>query len=180
MSREKGFIHGLEAVAQLVAQGATYIRYGLVGSGPERAVQQSFIAAHQLEPYVTLHGRSRASADPAARAADAFLLPSTIVGTWQENQACVVQEAMLMRTPVIATATGGVPESLAPALHPYLVPPEQPAAMADRILAMTQPSAGDLQRSAGGAAFAVAGYDIEGVTHRLLEIATNRAPSPHR
>ena len=137
MSREKGFIHGLEAVAQLVAQGATFIRYGLVGSGPERAVLQSFIAAHKLEPYVTLHGQvSRQALIELLERADAFLLPSTIVGTWQENQACVVQEAMLMRTPVIATATGGVPESLAPALHPYLVPPEQPAAMADRILAM--------------------------------------------
>ena len=182
MSREKGFIHGLEAVAQLVAQGATFIRYGLVGSGPERAVLQSFIAAHQLEPYVTLHGQvSRQALIELLERADAFLLPSTIVGTWQENQACVVQEAMLMRTPVIATATGGVPESLAPALHPYLVPPEQPAAMADRILAMTQLSAGDLQALGGrGRDFAVAGYDIEGVTRRLLEIATNRAPSPHR
>ena len=153
MSREKGFIHGLEAVAQLVAQGATFIRYGLVGSGPERAVLQSFIAAHQLEPYVTLRGQvSRQALIELLERADAFLLPSTIVGTWQENQACVVQEAMLMRTPVIATATGGVPESLAPALHPYLVPPEQPAAMADRILAMTQLSAGDVAGAAAGGA----------------------------
>jgi glycosyltransferase involved in cell wall biosynthesis len=187
MSREKGFIHGLEAVAQLVAQGATFIRYGLVGSGPERAALQTFIAAHRLEPYVTLHGQvSRQALIELLEQADAFLLPSTIVGTWQENQACVVQEAMLMRTPVIATATGGVPESLAPALHPYLVPPEQPAAMADRIMAMAQLSAGDLQAlGSRGRDFAVAGYDIEGVTRRLLEIATSGtarhgASSTHR
>ena len=53
MSREKGFIYALEAVATLVAEGATYIRYGLVGGGPEKAAIESFIAAHGLEPYVT-------------------------------------------------------------------------------------------------------------------------------
>ncbi len=179
MSREKGFIHGLEAVAQLVGQGATFVRYGLVGSGPEKAAVQAFITAHRLEPYVTLHGQvSREALVELLEDADAFLLPSTIVGTWQENQACVVQEAMLMRTPVIATRTGGVPESLAPELHPYLVPPEAPAAMAERILALAQLSAPDLQAlGTQGRAFAVAGYDIEGVTRRLLDIATSRTPA---
>lgn len=173
MSREKGFINGLEAVAQLVGEGATFIRYGLVGNGPERAALQSFIAAYRLEPYVTLHGQvTREHLLHLLEQADAFLLPSTIVGTWQENQACVVQEAMLMRTPVIATATGGVPESLAPVLHPYLVAPDQPAAMAARIRAMAQLSAQELHALGGRARdFAVSGYDIEGVTRRLLAIA---------
>ena len=73
---------------------------------------------------MTLHGQlPRERLFQLLEEADAFLLPSTIVGTWQENQACVVQEAMLMKTPVIATATGGVPESLAPDLHDYLVRP---------------------------------------------------------
>jgi colanic acid/amylovoran biosynthesis glycosyltransferase len=174
MSREKGFVHAIEAVAQLVASGATFIRYGLVGSGPERAAVESLIAAHGLEPYVTLHGQvSRERLIELLEEADAFVLPSIVLGTWQENQACVVQEAMLMRTPVIATATGGVPESLAPELHDYLVPPGDPAAMAERILALSKLSASELQALAErGRAFAVAGYDIEQVTTRLLDIAT--------
>jgi glycosyltransferase involved in cell wall biosynthesis len=182
MSREKGFIFALEAVAALVAEGATNIRYGLVGGGPEKAAIERFIAAHKLEPYVTLHGTlPRDRLVQLLEEADAFLLPSTIVGTWQENQACVVQEAMLMKTPVIATATGGVPESLAPDLHEYLVPPEQPAAMADRIRALASlPPAQLAALGARGQAFAIAGYDIELVTRRLLEVAKTVVPVGRR
>lgn len=61
-----------------------------------------------------------------------------------ESQPNVILEAMLMGKPIVATNVGGVPDLLA---AEYLVPPQDPQALADKILAMaTTPEW--LQRSA--------------------------------
>jgi len=67
------------------------------------------------------------------RAADAILLPSIPTPHWEENQACVAQEAMLMKLPVLSTRTGGVQESIAPELRLLAVDPGDANALADRI-----------------------------------------------
>jgi glycosyltransferase involved in cell wall biosynthesis len=92
------------------------------------------------------------------------------VGTWEENQACVVQEAMLAQALVIASQTGGVPESLAPELRPFLVPEGDARAIAAAVVAI---GAYDipLLRQLGMAArrFAVGRYDIRNLNSQILQ-----------
>jgi glycosyltransferase involved in cell wall biosynthesis len=68
---------------------------------------------------------------------DVFVLPST-----DEPFGRVIVEAMAMERPVVATETGGVPEIVVPGETGMLVPPEDPAALAEAIVALL----GDPQR----------------------------------
>jgi colanic acid/amylovoran biosynthesis glycosyltransferase len=135
VSEEKGLHHAVEAVRLLVARrrGAG-LRYRIVGRGTYFDRLKAAIAAAGLGTHVELCGElpNHAVLDEY-RAADALLLPSIPAEHWEENQACVAQEAMLMKLPVLSTRTGGVQESIAPELRPLAVAPADPSALADRI-----------------------------------------------
>jgi colanic acid/amylovoran biosynthesis glycosyltransferase len=180
LSDEKGHRFALEALAGLVAAGVTDFRYTIVGGGYLREPLERFAAENGLAPYVEFAGvvTTAVLLDHIARA-DVVLLPSIELGTWVENQACIVQEAMLMKALVVATTAGGVPESTAPELRPFLVPPEDPAAIARAVLAV-RALRDDEMRSLGtaGRAFAEERYDIRRLNAALLERALARPGSP--
>lgn len=178
LSPEKGFSYAIEAVRQLVEAGERNLRYCIVGGGPLLAALTAQVNDAGLEQVVEIAGPvSRGRLDAEFRQADALVLPSIVVGTWEENQACVVQEAMLMQMPVIATATGGVPESLAPELHPFLAPEGDATALAQRIrevAALTTEQLAELGRA--GRRFSEARYDIRDLNHQLLSETLARGP----
>ncbi|HEX2188616.1 MAG TPA: glycosyltransferase family 4 protein [Longimicrobiaceae bacterium] len=178
VSEEKGHRFALEALAGLVAAGATDFRYTVVGDGYLRPSLERWAAENGLGPYVEFTGAVTTEALVAHVAgADAVLLPSIELGTWVENQACIVQEAMLMKAAVVATTAGGVPESLAPELHPYLVPPEDPAAIARALLALRALDDDGLRAlGEAGRAFAEERYDIRRLNAALLERALHGSP----
>ena len=60
---------------------------------------------------------------------DVFVLPSQ-----HESLPNAVMEAMACARPVVATAVGGVPELISDGVTGFLVPPGDPAAMADAVL----------------------------------------------
>jgi glycosyltransferase involved in cell wall biosynthesis len=108
--------------------------------------------------------------------ADALVLPSVPTATWEENQACVLQEAMLSRLVVITTRTGGVPESIAPAMDRFVAPPRDPGALADRIRRVALLPEGELEAlGRGNRAFCEARYDIRVLNPRLLAAALGDA-----
>jgi|GEM_PF-877703 len=173
MSEEKGHIHALEAVRMLVAAGMTDCRYTVVGDGYLRPALERYVDGHGLRSHVEFTGAVTTEALVAhVGEADVVLLPSIEWGTWVENQACVVQEAMLMKALVVATATGGVPESTAPELRRFLVPPGDPAAIARAIRAVhALDYAGMRVLGEAGRAFAMERYDIRQLNARLLDRA---------
>jgi glycosyltransferase involved in cell wall biosynthesis len=173
LSDEKGHRFALEALAGLVAAGVTDFRYTIVGGGYMRKPLERYAAEIGLLPYVEFAGvvTTAVLLDHIARA-DVVLLPSIELGTWVENQACIVQEAMLMKALVVATTAGGVPESTAPELRAFLVPPEDPGAIARAVLAV-RALRDDEMRALGeaGRAFAEERYDIRRLNATLLERA---------
>jgi len=180
LSDEKGHRFALEALAGLVADGVTDFRYTIVGGGYMREPLERFVAENGLAPYVEFAGvvTTAVLLDHIARA-DVVLLPSIELGTWVENQACIVQEAMLMKALVVATTAGGVPESTAPELRPFLVPPEDPAAIARSVLAVRALRDDEMRAlGAAGRAFAEERYDIRRLNATLLERALAGPASP--
>ena len=180
LSEEKGHRFALQALAGLVASGVTDFRYTIVGGGYLREPLERFVEENGLRPYVEFAGilTTAALLDRIA-ATDLVLLPSIELGTWVENQACIVQEAMLMKALVVATTAGGVPESTAPELRPFLVPPEDPDALARSILAVRALSGQEMRvLGEAGRAFAEERYDIRRLNAELLRRTLSRHRPP--
>jgi glycosyltransferase involved in cell wall biosynthesis len=100
---------------------------------------------------------------------DALVLSSVTVGNWTENQACAVQEAMLMKALVITTQTGGVPESIPPAMNRFSSPERDAAGLARAIMDvydLTDEQLAALGRE--GRDFVASGYDIRDLNGALL------------
>jgi glycosyltransferase involved in cell wall biosynthesis len=179
LSPEKGFRYAIEAVRQLVETGARHLSYRIVGGGPLQQELAAQIEAAGLSSYVCLTGPvSRRQLFEEMRQADVLVLPSIVIGTWEENQACVAQEAMLSHCLVIASATGGVPESVAPEQRSYLVPEGDATAIRvqlERALALDQDELRTL--GAAGRSFAAARYDIRALNRQILTTVMQHAPS---
>lgn len=171
MSEEKGQIFALRAVRMLVEGGVRNIRYSLTGDGYLRPVLERFVEEHGLEQYVEFLGMlTTEQVIERIGASDLILVPSIQVGSWVENQACIVQEGMLMKKVVVATHTGGIPESISPGLSRLLVPPEDPGRLAGAIrevLALPQVEIARLGEE--GRAFATARYDVRLLNDRILK-----------
>ena len=173
MSEEKGHMHALRAIRRLIDSGIGNIRYRLIGDGPEYVTLQEYIRRHCLEGCVELLGyvdRRRIYAELGA--ADVHLLPSVDLGTWQENQACVVQEAMLHRTLVISSDTGGVMESTAPTMREYCCAPGSAEDIADKIKRLMSLGQGEMRRLGSQCVgYATRNYNIQKLNKDILDVS---------
>lgn len=109
VSRLKGVDIALNAVRRLVHEhGLTDLVFVWVGDGDPAvlAEQQATVTAAGIAPHVRFVGR-RADVARCLDAADAFLSPSLC-----ESFSLALLEAMAKSLPVVATAVGGVPETV--------------------------------------------------------------------
>ena len=97
----------------------------LIGDGPLRAQAIELLEKHQLLQYVWLPGERQDIAE-IMRMLDIFILPSQAEGISN-----TILEAMATGLPVIATSVGGNPELVDENNTGFLVPPENPEAMAN-------------------------------------------------
>lgn len=173
LSEEKGIRFAIEAMRMLRTSGFDDFRYRIVGGGPLAESLRALVAEYGLEDCVQFLGVvSFQEIHQELGQADALLLPSLVLGTWQENQACVVQEAMLMRTLVATSTAGGVPESTAPELRQFSYPAGDAAAIAAAVLKLRELDSAQLAELAdAGRRFAVEHYDIARLNQRLLSAA---------
>lgn len=113
------------ALAALPA-GTAPVRLALIGDGEERENLEELARRLGLEHRVRFLG-DRTDVEKLLPQLDAFVLPSKTEGV-----PLVLLEAMACKVPCIATAVGGVPELLEDSAG-VLVPPQQPAALADAL-----------------------------------------------
>ncbi|MFT5129761.1 MAG: glycogen(starch) synthase [Rhodothermales bacterium] len=117
LSQEKGVDCLLQAVAKLEGDW----QLGIVGDGPERPALEAM-----ADDRVRFLGwQDKAKLRQRYQEASIFVLPSRY-----EGMANVVLEAMASGLPVVATTVGGNAELIVPGETGWLVPPDDPDAMA--------------------------------------------------
>lgn len=129
LSPEKGGDVFIDAFARLVQKDGTVGL--LIGDGQERPALEQRAAAAGLGQRVRFLGYTPFPGDYIEQS-DLVVIPS-------HSEACpnVLLEAMALRTPVVSTRVGGVPELVDDGVEALVVPPGDPAALAaamDRVL----------------------------------------------
>jgi glycosyltransferase involved in cell wall biosynthesis len=104
------------------------VGFVLFGDGTLRESLTRQIAARGLEGRFILAG-FRSDLDQFLPHFDLMVLPS-----FSEGLPNVALEALAARVPVVATAVGGTPEVIEDGQTGYLVPPDDPASLADRMI----------------------------------------------
>jgi len=175
MSEEKGFNYALEALRLLVESGRRNVRYSFTADGYVRPQLEAYVKQHGLEPYVQFLGTLTTAEVVAAMGnADALVLSSVTVGNWAENQACAVQEALLMKSVVVSTETGGVPESVAPVMKRFAVPERDAGALSRALMDVYDLNAQELAAlGEQGRQFVVDRYDIRKLNNRMMAVICN-------
>jgi glycosyltransferase involved in cell wall biosynthesis len=137
----------------------------IAGDGSERAVLETLAGQLGIAARIRFLG-VRHDVTALLQAADGFVLSSIF-----EGMPLVLLEAGASSLPMVATRVGGNAEVLPPEQRDWLVPPQNPRALAEamlRILTMT-----DAQRRATGSAargFVFAHYRMDSVLDRWEEL----------
>ena len=123
-------VKGLDVLIDAMALTAPHVHAVVVGSGPEGPALRDRVDRLGLGARVELCEPEPGSMDAASTmwAFDALVLPSRL-----EGFPVTVLEAMFAGLPVIATDVGSVREQVQPGVTGWIVPPEDPSALAAAI-----------------------------------------------
>ena len=151
---QKGYPVLLEAARRVVDSGLP-VRFVAVGRGPEEDHIRSIHARLGLGDRFLLTG-FREDATRVMTAFDLFVMASHY-----EGLPLALMEALVLGTPVVATAVGGIPEGIKDGVEGLLVPPSRPEALAHAILTLVR-DPGLRARMADAAADRGRAFDIRG------------------
>lgn len=160
---EKGVDVLLEAWARL-SRGPLAARLCVVGEGPEEAALRAQARALGIGRTVTFTGGLRDVA-PYLRAADAAVLPSRT-----EGMPVALLEAMSCALPVVATRVGGSAEVLDGTAAGWLVPAEEPAALAAALAEVLQDGERGAGRGRAARELVLDRYAMDLVVDRFLDL----------
>jgi glycosyltransferase involved in cell wall biosynthesis len=124
---EKG-VQYIPLIGQQLKEKIPRLKMLVIGDGPWRAKLEKTIGHLGLSENIVLLGWRNDIKDLLS-AMDVFFLPSR-----EESFPRGILEALAMARPVVATDVGGVGEIIRDKLHGLLVPPQNPAALAEAIL----------------------------------------------
>lgn len=105
------------------------MRVELIGEGPKYRKYAQLIQDNALGDRCALLGSLSHSQIPG-KMRESYVV---IVPSRQDSFPYVVLEAMAAGTPVIASRVGGIPEAIRDGVDGFLVPPDDPEALAEKI-----------------------------------------------
>ncbi|MFN2487554.1 MAG: glycosyltransferase [Acidimicrobiia bacterium] len=151
---EKKGIDTLIAAAGLLAAAGTPTPIEIIGGGPEEARLETL--ARKLGPLVRFRGSLASDqVNQAFRRASLFVLPCRIAANGdRDGMPTVLGEAMVRGLPVISTDLVGIPELVQHLKTGWLVPPNDPPALAMAIRTLRTDRAMADELAAKGAAHA--------------------------
>ena len=125
LERNKGFHLLVETLAEVRHILGPRWRWLLVGNGKEEAALQAQVAAFGLQDHVIFVGKlNDHELHSLYEQIDLFIHP-----TLYEGSSLVTLEAMVHERPVIATATGGIPDKVFTGHNGILIPPGDRSAL---------------------------------------------------
>lgn len=156
---------GIEGLLEAVARMTTPAELDVVGDGPEADTLRERARELGVAERVHWHG-----ALPQPRLADYYRRATAlVVPSVGEGFGLVAVEAQLCETPVVAYASGGLPDSIADDETGYLVPPGDASALATRLDALLDdPARERVGRS--GRLSALARFAPESVARRYAQL----------
>ena len=130
----KGLNYLLEAFETVQARSSDDISLLLVGDGPDEAMLRQHCLERGLRNVVFAGFKQKPELPRYYAACDVFVFP-----TLGDPYGLVVDEAMACGLPVISTsAAGEIRDRIEDGVNGYIVPPEDSAALAERMLALVQ------------------------------------------
>jgi colanic acid/amylovoran biosynthesis glycosyltransferase len=125
--------------ARLRQQGLPFHLH-LIGSGPDESLLRAAVERHGLADHVTFHGsRTRAEVASLLPEMDLAVTPSVPTSDGRkEGIPVALMEAMACGLPAVASRLTGIPELVADRITGRLVPPGDPASLADAIQELAQ------------------------------------------
>lgn len=153
----------LLAALAIVKQRGVAFSMEIIGDGPLREDLLEQTDALGLKAEVTFHGaQTEIFVRQKLATADVFVLSSR-----SEGLPVVCIEALALGTPVIATRIFGIPELIQHEISGWLVPPEDPLALADAICHLAQRPGLLAGMCAAGRSTVEAEFDRVGCTRQL-------------
>ncbi len=168
----KGQRHLIEAAA-LVVRKVPDARFVIAGEGELRPSLERQIKEHRLEKHVLLAG-FRPDVLSLHKAFDIFVMSSITEGLGTS-----LLDAMAAAKPIVATATGGIPEVVDDGVTGFLVQPRDDRAMADAIVRLLKDD--DLRQRMGlaGLKRAREKFGAERMLRETLRVYKRVALKPH-
>jgi glycosyltransferase involved in cell wall biosynthesis len=149
------------------------LRLLIVGDGPERGSLERIARDLEVADRVTFAG-FRAEVPAILRSADIY-----VHAALDEALGVAILEAMAAGKPVIATAVGGVLDIIPNATVGLLVPPADPAAMADAIHRLSADPGQREQMGRRGRQHVVDNFSIQAVVARYETLYETLAAGSH-
>ncbi len=173
---KKGYPVLLDAIA-LVAASGRQVRCRIIGEGPLRAALTAQAAERDVADLVTFEGaKDHAQVADAYRAADVFVQCSVVLADGdRDGVPNVVLEAMASGLPVVASDVAGIPEAVVDGATGFLVPPSDPAAVAERIGRLADDRALARRLGDAGRARAVARFDRRAAQRAVARLLAEAA-----
>jgi colanic acid/amylovoran biosynthesis glycosyltransferase len=167
----KGVEYAIRAIA-LLKEKYSRLRYQIVGDGPLREKLVELTNTLHINGHVIFLGAlPQESITEVYRDAQIFVLPSVQAESgWEEGQGVVLAEAQATGLPIIATRTGGIPESIRDGVSGVLVAPRDPAALAAAIEQLASQPDKWSEMGSAGRAYVEENFDIEWLNDRLVSL----------
>ena len=164
---EKGLSQGIHAIRNILEKKPSLsLRYNIVGEGPMAEELKNIVDALDLKGTVRfLGGMVQREVISELEKADLFLLPSV-----EEAFGVVLLEAQAMGIPVVATDVGSVRQAIKEGESGYLVQPNDPDALAQRLIDLIESQHRWHEMGTVGRKFVEENYDIKNLNRRLVNI----------
>lgn len=173
LSPVKGQQHLLRAVHALRAEG-TDVTLDILGEGPERERLTALVDELGLGDYVRMDGtlpRDELLSRYAAGEYDVFVMPSVDLGGGvHEGIPVALMEAMSAHVPVVATATGGIPELVVDQVTGRLVAHQSPEALVEAVRWVASDDERARRVARQGAEHVREEFDAATVSRRLADL----------
>jgi glycosyltransferase involved in cell wall biosynthesis len=157
---KKGYQDLIAAIPRVLAT-VPDAHFVFAGNGPQRENIERALTEANVNDRVHLLGL-RSDIPQVLKSLDVFVLP-----THQEALGTSYIEAQAMGVPVIGTRVGGVPDTMIEGETGLLVPPHDPPALADAIIALAGDRELRQRMSAAGRRWVLEEYTVERMAERM-------------